>query len=213
VIKLTFQGAVIVYPKLPADIPNQLLFDDATLHQPENQLSCSLRLRKEKPVNLSIGSKVIYPSQGPCLIDSVVNKECAGKLVSFYRLALLDDSGGDLFVPVEKVQTVGLRPLLNKSEIPELLGRLMIPGQTAKDWKQRAQINLKLLASGSAFDLAEVVESLTKLNQSKLLSFRENQVLERAKRLLICEISEVLGETKIAAEEQINSALNAQRVV
>jgi RNA polymerase-interacting CarD/CdnL/TRCF family regulator len=142
-----------------------------------------------------------------------VDKEVAGRPMSFYRLALLDDSGGELFVPVEKVQEIGLRPLLKKSEIPKLLDQLMKAGQIAKDWKQRAQDNLKLLTSGSAFDLAEVVETLTVLNEKKPLSFRENWMLERAKRLLVCEISEVLGETKIAAEEQINQALKARKEV
>lgn len=165
------------------------------------------------PVTLNVGTKVMYPSQGPCLIGSVVDKEVAGRPMSFYRLALLDDSGGELFVPVEKVQEIGLRPLLKKSEIPKLLDQLMKAGQIAKDWKQRAQDNLKLLTSGSAFDLAEVVETLTVLNEKKPLSFRENWMLERAKRLLVCEISEVLGETKIAAEEQINQALKARKKV
>jgi RNA polymerase-interacting CarD/CdnL/TRCF family regulator len=162
-------------------------------------------------MTLNIGSKVIYPSQGPCLIDSVVKKEVAGSPMRFYCLALLDDSGGELFVPVEKVQAIGLRPLLKKSEIPQLLNQLMKAGPIAKDWKQRARDNMRLLASGSAFDLAEVVESLTELNERKSLSFRESWMLERAKRLLVCEISEVMGETKLSAEEQINRALNARK--
>lgn len=162
---------------------------------------------------MNVGSKVMSPSQGPCLIGSVVNKEIAGSLMSFYCLALLDDSGGELFVPVEKAGELGLRPLLKKSDIPTLLGQLKKPGQIAKDWKQRAQVNMKLLASGSAFDLAEVVESLTELNEKKALSFRESQILDRAKRILICEISEVLGNTKIAAEEQVDHALKARKTL
>ena len=162
-------------------------------------------------MTLSIGSKMMYPSQGPCVIGSVVNKEVAGSPMSFYCLALLDDSGGELFVPVEKVRDVGLRPLLNRSEIPKLLGQLMKTSQIDSDWKQRARDNMKLLTSGSAFDVAEVVESLTELNERKPLSFRESQVLEKAKRLLVCEISEVLELTKTAAEEQINQALKAPK--
>jgi CarD family transcriptional regulator len=164
-------------------------------------------------MRMNVGSKVMYPSQGPCLISAVVEKEVAGRPMSFYRLALLDDRGGELFVPVERVEGMGLRPLLKRSEIPKLLGQLMEARQSAKDWKERAQNNLKLLASGSAFDLAEIVESLTELNESKPLSFRESGMLERAKRLLVCEISEVLGNTRIAAEEQIDQALNARKMV
>ncbi|MDX2030446.1 MAG: CarD family transcriptional regulator [Blastocatellia bacterium] len=161
-------------------------------------------------VIINIGNKVMYPGQGPCLIGSVVKKEVAGNPMSFYRLVLLGDSGGELFVPLEKAPTLGLRPLLNPSEIPSLMARLTTPAQAHKDWKQRAQDHTKLLSSGSAFDLAEVVASLTELNERKPLSTREAQVLDRAKRLLICEVSEVQNETKSEAEARINRALSAR---
>ena len=160
---------------------------------------------------LTIGNKVVYPSQGPCLIGPVIKKVIDGRPISFYQLALLDDSGGELFVPVDKVQTIGIRPLLNRSDIPKLLDLLKEPSETDKDWKHRANDNFKLLISGSAFDLAEVVKSLTKLGRKRELSFRESQTLEKARKLLIGEISEVMGETKSAAEKQIDEALNARK--
>jgi CarD family transcriptional regulator len=166
---------------------------------------------KENRVILTIGNKVVYPSQGPCLIGPVIKKVIDGRLVSFYQLALLDDSGGELLVPVDKVQAIGIRPLLNRSDIPNLLGLLMKPNGAEKDWKQRANDNFKLLTSGSAFDLAEIVKSLTILGEKRALSFRESQMLEKAKRLLIYELSEVMGETKNAAEEQIDKALKARK--
>src|SRR5215468_10182583 len=160
---------------------------------------------------LTSGNKVIYPSQGPCLIGPVIKKVIDGRPISFYQLALLDDSGGELFVPVDKAQTIGIRPLLNRSDIPKLLGLLMKPAGAAKDWKQRADDNFKLLTSGSAFDLAEIVKSLTRLGEKKALSFRESQTLEKARKLLIGEISEVMEETKSAVEEQIDEALKARK--
>ena len=160
---------------------------------------------------LTSGNKVIYPSQGPCLIGPVIKKVIDGRPVSFYQLALLDDSGGELLVPIDKVQTVGIRPLLNKSDIPKLLDLLKEPSGADKDWRQRAADNFKLLTSGSTFDLAEVVKSLTKLGRKRELSFHESQTLEKARKLLIGEISEVMGETKSAAEEQIDEALKARK--
>ena len=166
---------------------------------------------EENRLILTSGNKVVYPSQGPCLIGPVVNIVIDGRPISFYRLALLDDSGGELFVPVDKAQTIGFRPLLNSSDIPKVLGLLKGPSGADNDWKQRADDNLKLLTSGSAFDLAVVVKSLTKLGEKKALSFRESRTLEKARKLLIVEISEVLGETKNAAEKQIDEALKARK--
>src|SRR5262245_54534194 len=54
---------------------------------------------KENRVILATGNKVIYPSQGPCLIGPVIKIMVDGKPIRFYQLALLDDSGGELFVP------------------------------------------------------------------------------------------------------------------
>lgn len=162
-------------------------------------------------MNMSIGRKVVYPSQGPCLIGAVVDKDIGGCATSFYRLQLLDDHGGELFVPVDKAQKIGIRPLLKRSDIPVLLQQLMNVVQVNLDWKQRAHENMKLINSGSAYDLARVVESLTGLSKRKVLSFRENQLLEKARRLLICEISEVIGKSRSIAEEQVDQALKAQK--
>ena len=121
-------------------------------------------------------------SRPPQLVRSSRKSLTAGRSV-FYRLALLDDSGGELFVPVDKVQSIGIRPLLNRSDIPKLLDLLKEPSEADKDWKQRADDNFKLLTSGSTFDLAEVVKSLTKLGEKRELSFREPNAGEGEKAL------------------------------
>lgn len=159
---------------------------------------------------LSVGNKIVYPYQGPCLIGAVVQKVVGGRRTSFYQLARLDDIGGALFVPVDKIGDLKIRQLTPRSDIPKLLRRLQRPASTVINWKQRAIDNLKLLASGSAFDLAEVVESLTELNEARTLSPRDREMLDRARRILICEISEVTGETKNATEEQVDQALNVR---
>ena len=169
-------------------------------------------------MTLSIGEKIILPSHGPCVIDAVVDKRVGGKSATFYRLAPLEDGGGELFIPVDKITKLGIRQLLRRSEIPKLLTRLnreaksiMVP-TTARNWKQRAMDHSKLLASGSAFDLAQIVESLTALNEARALAPHDRQTLERAKKLLVCEIAEVLGETKSAVEERIDKALQVRAV-
>ncbi|MGH7829683.1 MAG: CarD family transcriptional regulator [Candidatus Binatia bacterium] len=160
---------------------------------------------------MTVGNKVIYPSQGPCVIGPVVKKSVDGRLVSFYRLAPLEGGGGEVFVPVDKAQAIGIRALLKRSEIPKLLGQFKKASRSAGNWKQRAMDNVKLFASGSAFDLAEVVESLTELSETKTLSPRDKETLERARKLLISEISEVTGETKSAAGERIDQALKMRK--
>jgi len=94
---------------------------------------------------LKFGNKVVYPYQGPCLIGAVVKKVIGGRPTNFYQLALLDGSGGELFIPVEKISGLGIRQLMARSEIPKLLGLLRKPAATPTNWKQRAIDNFKLL--------------------------------------------------------------------
>lgn len=162
-------------------------------------------------MTLRVGDKVIYPSQGPCLVSASVKRMIGGSSVSFYNLALLDGSGGELFVPVDKVQQIGIRRMLRRTEIPKLLGQLRQTVPFDKNWKQRGIDNLRRLSSGSAFDLAEIVESLTELMGLRTLSFRESWMLGKARKLLVCEISEVMEEPMSAAEEHVDKALKAKK--
>lgn len=168
-------------------------------------------------MTLSVGEKVSLPSHGPCLIDAVVNKLVGGTSMTFYRLACLENNGGELFIPVDKIKGLGIRQLLQRSEIPKLLSRLSQEGKsavvpnTARNWKQRAIDRSRLLASGTATDLVELIESLTDSNAVRALASQDRQTLERAKRLLVCEIAEVLGDSKSAVEQRINRALLARK--
>jgi RNA polymerase-interacting CarD/CdnL/TRCF family regulator len=160
-------------------------------------------------VILTSGNKIIYPTQGPCLVGAVVQKMVGDRPIMFQELLVLSN-GGKVFIPIDNVSTVGVRPLVKKSEIPKLLDRLKEPTRSADNWKERARDNLRLMSSGSAFALAQIVKSLTELSETKTLTFGDFKTLEKAKHLLICEIAEVMGETKIAVEEEIDKALKAR---
>jgi RNA polymerase-interacting CarD/CdnL/TRCF family regulator len=109
-----------------------------------------------------------------------------------------------------------MRALLTRLEIPKLLEQLKtgVPitrNPAAKNWRQRELDNLKLFNSGTIFELAHMVESLTKLGITKTLAAHERETLYRARKLLICEISEVMGESKTAAEERIDNVLEPDK--
>lgn len=158
-----------------------------------------------------IGDKVFYPSQGPCLIGAVVQKTVSGEPICFYPISSLDNTAYAVLIPLTKLAAHPLRHLLAKSEIPKLLGHLHHSPAASKNWKQRALANAKLLATGSAFDLAEIVESLTTLGETKELLPRDRLTLEKARQFLICEISEVLEESRDTAKGQVDRALAGKK--
>jgi RNA polymerase-interacting CarD/CdnL/TRCF family regulator len=128
----------------------------------------------------------------------------------FYQLLVLNDGGGDLFIPVDKIAAVGIRRLIELAEIPALLDHLTQPASVADNYRQRRLYIMKLFASGSVFDLAEIVGSLTELNKVRPLSFGENKTLEKAKGLLVCEIAEVAAISRDAARAQVEAALETR---
>jgi len=161
---------------------------------------------------LTVGSKVVYPGQGPCLVGEAVERVVAGKRRRFHHLVVLDNRGSELFIPVDRAQTIDVRPLVKRSDVPKLLDRLTKTSEMAKGWKQRANDILRLFTSGSAFDLAEIVGALTELSKAKALSLRESWMLARARTLLVCEISEVMGGPKSVAEEQVDQSLRTRKI-
>ena len=163
--------------------------------------------RVKSTFTLAAGDKAIYPGVGPCLIARVEKRIVDARLVVFHHLIVLDGSRCELFIPVEKAGHIGVRLMINKSEIPNLLAHLQARNITADNWKQRASDNSKLFTSGSPFDLAEIITSLIELSDSRSLTVGDSRALERAKRLLVCELSEVMGETMTAAAEQVDQAL------
>jgi len=162
-------------------------------------------------LSLKVGEKAVYPGLGPCRLGSIEQRVVNERTVMFYHLIVLDDDrAGELFIPVEKAEAIGVRSMMETSEIPRLLAHLKKTVKSAGTWKQRALENLKLFNSGSPFDLADIVASLTDLRCARSLTQGELRTLEKARRMLVCEISEVTGEERAAADEHIGQAL-AQR--
>ena len=100
-----------------------------------------------------------------------------------------------VLVPVDNVDGVGLRRAISDEEI-ERLFTLLGDGKidNHQNWKGRFKDNSDRMRTGSIYDVVEVLKSLTFLARSKNLSFREKRMLDRAKFLVISEISEVAHE-------------------
>jgi RNA polymerase-interacting CarD/CdnL/TRCF family regulator len=87
-------------------------------------------------MTLTVGDKVVYPGRGPCLVGAIVQKVVCGMPARFYRLTLLDGSKGELFVPVDNLHDLHMRSLLDRSDIPELLGHLKTRAGVTNDLEQ-----------------------------------------------------------------------------
>ena len=173
-------------------------------------------------MGFKIGDKVIYPNHGLGVVEKVEEKTILGTTCGFFHLRILSNET-TVLVPVANVDNVGLRRAITDEEV-ERLFQLLGDGKidNHQNWKGRFKDNSDKMRTGSIYDMADVLKSLTFLAKSKSLSFREKRMLDRAKALIISEISEVMQTTAQAIEDRVNESLekcfmtkarNAQRAV
>src|SRR4029078_3145275 len=110
--------------------------------------------------------------------------------------------------PADNVDGVGLRRAINDEEIERLFS-LLGDGKIDNNhnWKRRLKDNSDRMRTASVYDVVEVLKSLTFRARSKNLSFREKRMLDRAKFLVVSEISEVSHEVSAQIEEKVDRAL------
>lgn len=158
-------------------------------------------------MGFKIGDKVIYPNHGLGVVEKVEEKTILGTTCGFFHLRILSNET-TVLVPVANVDNVGLRRAITDEEV-ERLFQLLGDGKidNHQNWKGRFKDNSDKMRTGSIYDMADVLKSLTFLAKSKSLSFREKRMLDRAKALIVSEISEVMRTTVADIEERVNSAL------
>src|SRR3989449_8916313 len=158
-------------------------------------------------VTFEVGDKVIYPNHGLGIVERIEEKTILGTTCGFYHLRIVANDT-TVLVPVSNVDGVGLRRAITDEEVERLFG-LLGDGKidNHQNWKGRFKDNSDKMRSGSIYEVADVLKSLTFLAKSKSLSFREKRMLDRAKALIISEISEVIREKALAVEGRVDRAL------
>ena len=153
-----------------------------------------------------IGDKVIYPNHGLGIVERIESKTIMGTTCGFYQLRMANET--TVFVPVDNVDGVGLRRAVSDQEV-ERLFELLSNGkiEAHQNWKGRFKDNSDRMRTGSIYDVVEVLKSLAHLAKSKSLSFREKRMLDRAKFLVVSEITEVMAVKGLVVEVKVDEAL------
>jgi CarD family transcriptional regulator len=153
-------------------------------------------------MELSIGQKVAYPSQGVCMVEDIEKKTIGDRAIQFYALRVLNDNS-IILVPLANAENVGIRPIISTIQCKRLISKLSQDFTPIScDWKTRSRQFTEQLQSGDIFEAADVLKKLTFLSREKKLSFREQTLLEKAKFLIVSEIA--------SAESSDEDALRAE---
>jgi len=158
-------------------------------------------------VVFKIGQKVVYPNHGIGIIEQIDTRHINGEQGEFYLLRLRA-TNSLVMVPTRNADEVGLRRPIGNNQCEALLKLLSKDfSSPPADWKDRFKEFSEKMRSGDLFSVAEVLKTLTYLNQLKPLSFREKRMLERARYLVVSELALVCGLSETQIEPKVDRAL------
>lgn len=159
-------------------------------------------------MTFQIGEKIVYPNHGIGTIENISARSFGTQFERFYLLRLTYNSM-TVMVPFSHVEDVGLRKVTKNGEVAKVLSFLS-DGicQWKGDWKDRFKENSEKMRGGSMLEVAEVMKTLLILQKQKPLSFREKKMLDRARHMLITEVSIARGVCDEGAGSLLDKALS-----
>ena len=159
-------------------------------------------------MELKVGQKVVYPNHGVATIEQIESRQIAGTQQQFYLLRL-QINNSTVMVPVQNVLAIGIRRLILQRQCQDLLAELCarFPFPSARDWKDRFREFSDVMRRGDVFAIAQVLKTLTYLNQLKPLSFRERQMMEKARYLIVSELAVVSKKPETNVGPRVDEAV------
>lgn len=159
-------------------------------------------------MEFQIGDKVVYPSQGVSVIESISEQELAGTSMRCYNLRLLS-TDSRVMVPVANSERVGLRSLSDAKTVDKIMRRLHGSfDDEPDDWKDRYRANLDRIKTGELEEVVDVLLCLADVASRKTLSFRERKMYDHARQLLVVEVAEVADREMTEVALEVDQALN-----
>ncbi len=158
-------------------------------------------------MTFQIGDKVVYPNQGVGTIENISIRSFGSAFEKFYLLRFGCNSM-TVLVPFSNAANIGLRRVTKDREISRVLSFLANAWCPVNaDWKARFKENTEKMQSGSLLMAAEVFKGLLQLHADKPLSFREKKMLDRARHMLLSEVSISRNVPEIHASAMLQRAL------
>jgi CarD family transcriptional regulator len=158
-------------------------------------------------MTFQIGEKVVYPNQGVGTVENISTRAFGSAFEKFYLLRF-GASSVTVMVPFSNAANIGLRRVTKDREISRVLSFVANGSvEINSDWKVRFKENSEKMLSGNLLKVAEVFKDLLHIQVEKPLSFREKKMLDRARHMLLAEISIARNVPEIHAVSMLQRAL------
>jgi len=157
-------------------------------------------------VPFGLGELAVYPAHGVGLIESREYRTVGSRDYDFLILRILEN-GLKIMIPAQNVREVGLRPLMDQSEVKKVFKVFQTPPRTPEsaNWNRRHREYMEKIKTGSPCDVAEVMGELLVMRGEKELSFGERKLLDMVTMLLVKEMALALNRT----EDEVEAAIAA----
>jgi CarD family transcriptional regulator len=153
------------------------------------------------------GDYVVYPCHGVGRFLGQESYSIDGESITFLNVEFERDRMV-LKLPQKKAETAGLRPILGKKEIKEVLDSLKNKPKTKRMmWSRRAQEYESKINSGDPYSVAEVVSELHKNPKQAEQSYSERQIYQAALERLGRELAAIEKIEEAKAFEKIEKRM------
>ena len=152
----------------------------------ESGKSSKLKIR-----TFQVGDLAVYPAHGVGEIMAIESRVVNGEKHDFYIMKVIEN-GMTIMIPTNNVESVGLRDVINKKEVPKVYAVMQSRKEGIADnqtWNRRYREYMDKIKTGSLYDVAEVFRDLFLLKLNKDLSFGERKLYDTAQILLVRELS------------------------
>lgn len=148
-----------------------------------------------------IGEKVVYPTHGAGVIDTIEERIVLGEKHSYYTMRI---PVGDMkvMIPVDNAEATGLRKIISFDEANKVIDFMaQFDCEENSNWNKRFRENSGKIKSGDIYSVASVVKILSCRNRVKGLSTGEKKMLTDATKILLSELVLSLNKTFEEVEE------------
>jgi CarD family transcriptional regulator len=158
-------------------------------------------------MGFKVGDRVVYPHHGAAVIEKKEKLSISGTMTEVFVLRV---ASSDLVikVPINKVDDVGMRRPISAEDVDDLFHLLAKKDvREPTNWSRRFKNHQEKLKSGDVYQVAEVVRNLALRDVAKGLSAGEKSMLNKARSVLVSELSFALDVSEDDALTRLEGAL------
>ncbi len=173
----------------------------------EKKAKENVKTKKSKMRTFQVGDLAVYPAHGVGEIIAIESRVINGEKHDFYIMKVVEN-GMTIMIPTNNVESVGLRDVIPKKEIPKVYAVMQSKKEANTDnqtWNRRYREYMDKIKTGSLYDVAEVFRDLFLLKLTKDLSFGERKLYDTAQILLVKELSTAKKTDEEAVLTEIES--------